>query len=234
MDKQQNKVIMEDKKSVFEVLNAINCNEHVEKKNGLNYLSWAWAWSIVKKHYPLAEYKVYERGDTGIPYFTDGKTCWVKTEVTIEGLPHMEYLPIMDHKNNSIPLERVTSMDMNKAIQRSLTKCCARHGLGLYIYASEDLPEQTAAQPAPPQPQQFNPEPMETPSLESQNVDNLFGGDMPDNTMDGLETRIAACKDLDTLKAIWNDAIVLLDKRPADFEIIKRKVAIASTKFSEQ
>ena len=74
-------------------------------------------------------------------YHTDGRTCWVKTGVTINGLEHIEYLPVMDYANKSIPVERVTSFDVNKAIQRSLTKAVARHGLGLYIYAGEDLPE---------------------------------------------------------------------------------------------
>jgi hypothetical protein len=130
----------EEKKSVFEVLNAINVNEHTEKKNGLTYLSWAWAWAEVKKHYPDAFYTIYENKD-GLNYHTDGRTCWVKTGVTIEGLEHIEYLPVMDYKNQSIGADRVTSFDVNKAIQRSLTKAVARHGLGLYIYAGEDLPE---------------------------------------------------------------------------------------------
>ena len=130
----------EEKKSVFEVLNAINVNEHTEKKNNLTYLSWAWAWAEVKKHYPDAFYTIYENKD-GLNYHTDGRTCWVKTGVTIEGLEHIEYLPVMDYKNASIGLDRVTSFDVNKAIQRSLTKAVARHGLGLYIYAGEDLPE---------------------------------------------------------------------------------------------
>ena len=129
-----------EKTSSFAVLNKINCNEHTEKKNGLTYLSWAWAWQMVKANFPDSFYTIYEDKD-GIPYFTDGKTCWVKTGVTIQGLEHREYLPIMDFRNQAIPLEKVTSTDMNKAIQRSLTKCCARHGLGLYIYAGEDLPE---------------------------------------------------------------------------------------------
>lgn len=140
---------MDTMKSVFATLNAINCNDKVEKKGNLSYLSWAWAWQIVKSHYPDANYTIYEDAN-GIPYFTDGKTCWVKTGVTINGLEHIEYLPIMDFKNRSIPLDMVTSMDMNKTIQRSLTKACARHGLGLYIYAGEDLPE-GAEQPQPQQ-----------------------------------------------------------------------------------
>ena len=130
-------------KSIFQTLNNINVQEHVEQKNGLSYLSWAWAWAEVKKLYPNAQYKIYERETEHGPvnYFTDGRTCWVKTGVEIEGLEHIEELPVMDFKNKSITLDKVTSFDVNKAIQRSLTKALARHGLGLYIYAGEDLPE---------------------------------------------------------------------------------------------
>ena len=135
-------------KSVFETLNSVNCNEHTEKKNNLTYLSWAWAWAEVKKRYPSANYTIYENQD-GWNYFTDGHTCWVKTGVNIDGLNHIEYLPVMDYRNASIPVEKVTSFDVNKAIQRSLTKAVARHGLGLYIYAGEDLPESSAEESKP-------------------------------------------------------------------------------------
>lgn len=130
------------KKSVFQTLNDINVNEHTEKKNGLTYLSWAWAWAEVKKNFPDATYKIYEN-ENGWNYFTDGRTAWVKTGVTIEGIENIEYLPVMDYRNRSIPLEQITSFDVNKSIQRSLTKACARHGLGLYVYQNEDLPEVT-------------------------------------------------------------------------------------------
>ena len=123
----------------FVTLNNINVNGKTEKKNNLTYLSWAWAWAEVKKLFPEATYTIYEDAN-GLFYHTDGKTCWVKTGVTVNGIEHIEYLPVMDYKNQSIPLEKVTSFDVNKAIQRSLTKAVARHGLGLYIYA-EDLPE---------------------------------------------------------------------------------------------
>ena len=129
--------------NTFEKLNAVNVNGKTEKKNGLTYLSWAWAWAEVKKVDPKANYTVYESAD-GWCYHTDGKTAWVKTGVTIDGVEHIEYLPVMDYKNKSIPLDLITSFDVNKAIQRSLTKACARHGLGLYIYAGEDLPEAEA------------------------------------------------------------------------------------------
>lgn len=125
----------------FARLNAVNVNEHTEQKNGLTYLSWAWAWAEVKKLFPDAVYTIYENAQ-GWNYHTDGKTCWVKTGVTVNGIEHIEYLPVMDFKNKSISAGQVTSFDVNKAIQRSLTKACARHGLGLYIYAGEDLPEE--------------------------------------------------------------------------------------------
>ena len=131
----------------FKSLNDINVNGKTEQKNGLTYLSWAWAWGEVKKMFPDATYTIYENAD-GWCYHTDGKTCWVKTGVTVNGIEHIEYLPVMDFKNKSIALNSVTSFEVNKAIQRSLTKAVARHGLGLYIYAGEDLPEAEAeAQP---------------------------------------------------------------------------------------
>lgn len=124
----------------FVQLNSINVNDKTEKKNGLTYLSWAFAWGEVKKLYPDATFTIYENAD-GMFYHTDGRTCWVKTGVTVNGIEHIEYLPVMDYRNASIPADKVTSVDVNKAIQRSLTKAVARHGLGLYIYAGEDLPE---------------------------------------------------------------------------------------------
>lgn len=126
--------------SVFATLSTIDCAGRIEKKNNLSYLSWAWAWQILKEKYPSATYTIYENKD-GLNYHTDGHTCWVKTGVTVEGIEHIEYLPIMDFRNASIPVGKVTSFDVNKAIQRSLTKAVARHGLGLYIYAGEDIPD---------------------------------------------------------------------------------------------
>jgi hypothetical protein len=143
----------------FVTLNNINVNDHAEKKNGLTYLSWAWAWAEVKKLHPTATYTIYE-AENGCFYHTDGRTCWVKTGVTINDIEHIEYLPVMDYRNASITREKVTSFDVNKAIQRSLTKAVARHGLGLYIYAGEDLPEveqELAPVQQPVQPTQVEP-----------------------------------------------------------------------------
>jgi hypothetical protein len=132
--------------SAYELLSKVNVNEHTEKKNGLTYLSWAWAWGELLKAFPDSTYTIYENKD-GWNYHTDGRTCWVKTGVTVEDKEYIEYLPVMDFKNRSIPADQVTSFDVNKAIQRSLTKAVARHGLGLYIYAGEDLPEGEEPEP---------------------------------------------------------------------------------------
>lgn len=172
--------------SIFETLNAINVGEHIEKKNGLSYLAWAWAWAEVKKKYPAATYTIYENKD-GWNYHTDGHTAWVKTGVTIDGLEHIEYLPVMDMRNRSIPVENVTSFDVNKAIQRSLTKACARHGLGLYIYAGEDLPE--AEQ-----------KPVERPDVSRQTLlDQIFALDVTRKELDAFIQSKKPDKDADTV-----------------------------------
>ena len=131
---------MATEKNYFQTLFDIDVTDKIREKNGLTYLSWAWAWSELKKRFPTATSRVYETEDGRI-YFTDGKTCWVKVSVTVNDVEHVEYLPVMDFRNKSIPVENITSTDVNKSIQRALTKAIARHGLGLYIYAGEDLPE---------------------------------------------------------------------------------------------
>lgn len=130
----------------FTELNQIDVSSKTEQKGGLTYLSWAWAWGELKKRHPDASYTIYEDGE-GRFYHTDGRTCWVKTGVTVGGLEHIEYLPVMNNRNQSIEASSVTSTDVNKAVQRSLTKAIARHGLGLYIYAGEDLPDGKEAEP---------------------------------------------------------------------------------------
>ena len=137
----------------FAELNRIDVNEHTEKKGNLTYLSWAWAWGELKKRHPTAYYTIYEDA-RGCIYHTDGQTCWVKTGVSVEisegrWVEHIEYLPVMDNRNISIRADKITSTDANKAIQRSLTKAVARHGLGLYIYAGEDLPDDGGSEEKP-------------------------------------------------------------------------------------
>lgn len=135
--------------SKFKELNAINVNKMTEKKGNQSYLSWAYAWQETMKVCPDMTRKVYE-DEHGWNYHTDGKTAWVKVGITIDGQEHIDYLPIMDAKNASLPIERVTSFDVNKAIQRSTTKAIGLHGLGLYVYAGEDMPDEEKAAKATP------------------------------------------------------------------------------------
>lgn len=158
------------KKSVFEILNAINVNEHVEKKKTgeknpdgsekyLTYLSWVWAWGQVKQHFPDASYEVRHWGDK--PYLNDDQLgIMVETSVTISGETITMWLPVMNSTNKAMKavpysyktkygdkvVEAATMFDVNKAIMRCLAKNIAMFGLGLYIYAGEDLPEEEAAQ----------------------------------------------------------------------------------------
>ena len=134
-------------KSVFEQLSALNLSSKVEKRGQLSYLSWATAWSECKKLFPDMTRVVYE-SETGMNYFSDGATAWVKVGVTINGLEYIDYLPVMNHMNKSIPLASLTSFDVNKTIQRSTVKALALHGLALNIYAKEDFPEVTDGTPA--------------------------------------------------------------------------------------
>lgn len=154
----------------FEKLNKINCNDKTEKKNNgsteLTYLSWCYAWSEVKKLYPNARYEILKFGENKLPYVFDEKTGYmVFTRVEIEGIEHEMWLPVMDSANKAMKdktytykvkkynsntrqyefvekeVQPATMFDINKTIMRCLTKNLAMFGLGLYIYAGEDLPE---------------------------------------------------------------------------------------------
>lgn len=125
--------------TTFKALASINVKDKIEKKGRFDYLSWAYAWAIIKDKYPDANRKVYESDHTGLNYFTDGNTAYVKVGVTVGGVEHIDYLPIMNHQNRSIKVENVTSFDVNKAIQRSMVKAIGMHGLGLSLWAGEDL-----------------------------------------------------------------------------------------------
>ena len=139
----------------FEVLYNLDLSEDQKEKNGLLYLPWATAWGEVKKKFPDATYTIYKqpikitqtKEDTVYerevlrPWFDDGRTGWVSTGVTINGIEHIEDLAIMDFKNKSIPADSIMSTDAVKSIQRSLTKACARHGVALNIYKGEEFAE---------------------------------------------------------------------------------------------
>lgn len=131
----------EKKQTAFATLNAINVRDKVETKGKVEYLSWAFAWQMLKELYPTAQRVVYENPLTGLNFFTDGKTAYVKVGIAVDGIEHIDYLPVMDFRNASIPLDKITSMDVNKTIQRSTAKAIALHGLGLALWTGEDLPE---------------------------------------------------------------------------------------------
>ena len=155
----------------FKQLNSINVNDKIKSKMNLNYLSWSYAWGELLNNYPDAFMTVYTRSvetvettvqedkenaitktttsksTQEIPYFSDGRSCFVKVGVTVSGVEYIEYYPIMGLKNDAIRASSVTMTDVNKALQRAFVKACARHGLGLYIYAGEDLPEAEKAAP---------------------------------------------------------------------------------------
>ena len=115
----------------------LNVNDHIEKKNGLSYLSWAWAWAEALKADTQASYRVEMFGDKC--YMDINGTAMVWVTVTMFGKPMTCQLPVMDYRNKAIP--EPDAFAVNTAIMRCMTKALSLHGLGLYIYAGEDLPE---------------------------------------------------------------------------------------------
>jgi hypothetical protein len=140
--------------TTYKELRELNVNDRVEKKNGLSYLSWAWAWDEFKKAYPTATYRVIKTAE-GLPYFETDAGVMVFTEVTADGLTHEMWLPVMDGANAAMKREAYTyktkygekncaafdMFDVNKTIMRCLVKNLAMFGLAIYIYAGEDLPD---------------------------------------------------------------------------------------------
>jgi hypothetical protein len=143
----------------YKSLAEVPIKDKVEKKGMLDYLSWANAWNLIKLHYPDAQRVVYESPMTGLNYFTDGKTAYVKVGIIVNGIEHIDYLPIMDFRNNSIPVERITSQDVNKTIQRSTAKAIAMHGLGLQLWIGEDIVDSAPVISAPKKPAMTMPAP---------------------------------------------------------------------------
>jgi len=152
---------MEDKKiNSFERLSTLNVNEHIDKKTiqgkQLSYLSWSPAWGIFAKEYPEATYEI-KKNDIGLPYFLDKAGAMVYTTITAEGVTREMWLPVLDGANKPMKsepytyttkygeksVEAINMFDVNKTIMRCLVKNMAMFGLGLYIYAKEDLPEQS-------------------------------------------------------------------------------------------
>lgn len=186
------------KQSVFKTLNGIDVNEHTEKKNGLTYLSWPWAWATVKGLYPDTAYEV--RHWDGKPFYYDEVLGYmVETSVTIQGETKTMWLPVMDSKNKAQKaqpytytvfykggnseektVEAATMFDINTAIMRCLVKNLAMFGLGLYIYAGEDLPSVVAEQA-------------------KEAAAAAMATDLPK-----AEEEMRACKSRDEINAVWS------------------------------
>ena len=126
---------MTNKKSVWATLSSIDCSDKVEQKGKLTYLSWAWAWQTLMENYPDSTYE-YDCGSR-----LENDTAEVNVSVTVQGVTHSMWLPVMDNRNKSIV--NPTTRDISDARMRCLVKCIAMFGLGIYIYAGEDLPEST-------------------------------------------------------------------------------------------
>lgn len=131
----------------------INVNDHTERKNGLTYLSWAWAWAEVLKIDPKARWHAVEysneRGCALPAMFLPDGSAMVKVECTIKGETKTCLLPVMNHRNQAI--KNPDAFAINTAVMRCLAKAISMHGLGLYIYAGEDLPEDEEVSAAPKQ-----------------------------------------------------------------------------------
>ena len=151
---------VDEKRAImFDALSQLDLSDKVERREELTYLSWANAWAEFKYAYPSATYRIVKDPTTGLPYFADPLTgIIVYTEVTVDDVTHEMWLPVMDNKNKAMKFEpytytvtyngktyektvnAATMFDINKTIMRCLVKNLAMFGLGLYIYAGEDMP----------------------------------------------------------------------------------------------
>jgi hypothetical protein len=206
----------------------LNVGDHIEKKQGLSYLSWAWAWAEALKADTNANFNVHDFG--GKPYMEINGTAMVWVTVTMFGKAMTCFLPVMNGGNRPITiegrnvqtrngtiLEKIDSFNVNTAIMRCMVKCLALHGLGLYIYAGEDLPEdspevqEAQSEPAKPAPAPVKKEAPTRPAPDAQATANaqLFA--------DSMLEYIKICADEEGLKSYWKANQSQLDGLKADF-----------------
>lgn len=240
----------EKKLNYFEQLNNINVQDKIEKKNGLSYLSWAWAWQEIKKRHPSIKYEVV-KNESGLPFFKSEEGYMVYTKVTIDDIIHEMWLPVMDGANKAMKsdpytykvqkkewntkynkyirskdskgnylfeekqVEAATMFDINTAIMRCLVKNVAMHGLGLYIYAGEDIPS------------------VEKDDILEEERQSLYDEckDLRDSIIDELEQAVS----LDNLKEIWEEnakeRIALRSRMPKMHEAVEKKKEELKTKL---
>ena len=193
-------------KSVWDKLSKIDLSSQTEKKMNLTYLSWAWAWGVLMENYPEATYNFYQ-ADDGTPFcrYPNG-TAEVRCRVQIGELQREMSLAVMDNRSNSVA--EPSSTDVNNAKMRCLVKCLAMFGLGHYIYAGEDLPQDTKAEPKP------KAEPKTEPEEHDEGWANAI--------VEGLKIPLALPNTVKELNGIFksNKAYidVLEEKHPAKYE----------------
>jgi hypothetical protein len=184
--------------NVWNTLSAIDCSKHVEKKNGFTYLSWAWAWSILKQHYPTAQYTkhLFQVNGNNLPYMMDADGNAYVT-VTIKIMPEnnadsitalesaTEIMPVLNHANR--PIKNPNSFEVNASLQRCMVKAIAALGLGCYIYAGEDMP-------------------MESPTAMAESPNIKSDTPAPKKIASPLtvEQEIALAPDVDSLKKLYS------------------------------
>jgi len=240
----------EKKLNYFEQLNNINVQDKIEKKNGLSYLSWAWAWQEIKKRHSSIQYEVV-KNESGLPFFRSEEGYMVYTKVTIDDITHEMWLPVMDGANKAMKsepytykvqkkewstkynkyirskdpkgnylfeekqVEAATMFDINTAIMRCLVKNVAMHGLGLYIYAGEDIPS------------------AEKDDILEEERQSLYDEckDLKDSIIDELEQAVS----LDNLKEIWTENTkelkALKSRMPKMHEAVEKKKEELKTKL---
>ena len=128
------------KTNYFTELDQVDVTKHVDKKGQFSYLSWPYAVRELKKRHPEATWETHEYGEAGTPFIATECGYFVKVTVTVDGVPATQIHPVLDHKNKTVA--QPDAFQVNTSIQRCLVKAIALHGLGLHLYAGEDLPAQ--------------------------------------------------------------------------------------------
>lgn len=236
-----------EKKSVWATLSAIDVNDKTEDKNGMTYLSWAWAWGKLKENYPEATFKKHTHD--GMAYIKDEKgNAFVEVTVTVEGISATELFPVLNYNNK--PIQNPNAFEVNTALQRGLAKAIAYHGLGHYIYAGEDLPQSDGeapqskgkaeevvdpiqkATPTPPPPTEATPDVVSAENGEIKKTE--------DWTMvtDAFSQLIDVHKTSKTLKDFWlkneKARMLLKENRPNDYKEIYDKIQKRTTELKEK
>ena len=215
-------------KTSWEILSAIDVGDKIEKKNGLSYLSWVWAWGVLKQHFPYAGFTKHT-APNGMPYFIDAQGyAFVKVTVALhyDGSTDItEMLPVLDHRNK--PIQGPNAFEVNNALQRCLAKAIAYHGLGHYIYAGEDVPQEAIG--SPPEGQVA----VSAPTTAKAATTASAGASLPMVDPDGVEDSVKAAPDM--VAAVFTNFIPhCKDEKSLTQFYTKNKLGIAFLKDRDE